>query len=195
MKNLILLLTLLLVSCSRNIERTIIVTPPHPNTARPTITSSPTATSESSTTSLPTATINPTQPQAIVIQLPAVIYVLPNPVWTATAVPPPASNSGYLWWVNDYTPLREGEIRVNVPSVVIIGHQHQNGPNSQWGPDNELDKWIANGEACKTPTPVSYILRLDTDRPNWATGVEVTSGPCKGFVGWVYPMSTHSNLP
>lgn len=159
-------------------------------------TSAPTETStlEPVATATP-APITPTQPQALVIPLPHTIYVIPNPVWTATQPPPPAGESGYLWWLNDFAPLRPGEIQANAPMVVIIGPRHQNGPDSQWGPGNTLDIWIAAGEACRAPAPAAYLLRPDVMHPGWAVGVEVVGGPCRGFVGWAYVGAAHDGLP
>jgi hypothetical protein len=100
----------------------------------------------------------------------------------ATPVPTkPISANGYLWWINDR--------RVN---VFVIGAVHQQPPAT----DEVANLWASRKEGCFTEAGSTYKLDPSVPAPSdIGVGIQVTSGKCKDFKGWVWKVATHAERP
>jgi hypothetical protein len=100
----------------------------------------------------------------------------------ATPVPAkPVAANGYLWWVNDR--------RVN---VFVIAPVHQSPPVD----DVVANQWASRKEGCFTEAGSSYKLDPSVPAPaDIGVGIQVTSGKCKDFKGWVWRVATHAEKP
>jgi len=107
-----------------------------------------------------------------------------------TVTDAPIVTQGYLWWPNDFTPLRPGEKRSNVPLVYVLSGQHQSIPIEKY----IADLWASLGEACYAEAGAIYEP-AETKHPSWGVGIRVLSGNCAGFVGWVTNRAALHSLP
>jgi len=100
----------------------------------------------------------------------------------ATPVPTkPVPANGYLWWVNDH--------RVN---VFVIGAVHQQPPAT----DDIANLWASRKEGCFTEAGSAYQLDPSVPAPSdIGVGIQVTSGKCKDFKGWVWKVAAHAERP
>ncbi len=125
-------------------------------------------------------TTTPTEPPAPTPTSP-LTETLPAPTETPspTSIPPTSTpaptesqwdrRSGYLWWTEDATVV-----------ILVISEIHQNSYASV----EQANLWISRGEACVAKPGTSYAQ--DTGESGFATMfVEILSGECFGFRGWV----------
>jgi hypothetical protein len=109
-----------------------------------------------------------------------------NATNTAVKIAPPAPTqpvaaNGYLWWINDR--------RVN---VFVIGAVHQQPPAT----DEVANLWASRKEGCFTEAGSTYKLDSSVPAPSdIGVGIQVTSGKCKDFKGWVWRTATHAEKP
>ena len=100
---------------------------------------------------------------------------------SATAIPRPTNTifptlpsvggaTGYLWWREKPT-----------VAVMVIGDSHQQNPATV----EQAESWRLRGELCLAEAGSKYANDDAVRVPFLTRGVEVTSGSCKGFRGWV----------
>jgi hypothetical protein len=131
-----------------------------------------------------------TAPPAAVIPFGDDVYVIPIPV--PGLVPTPTISgieSGHLWWVND----------PNI-EVLVIGPEHQEFPLTEWNQDGTrggvAGAWVARGEACYARAGDLFIRDDSVPHPDFGMGIEVLTGPCAKFRGWVgFPQGSTHQLP
>jgi hypothetical protein len=121
-----------------------------------------------------TPAVRPTAPRPAVIQPGATIANTP-----AVPLDPPVPN-GFLWWQND----RRVDIFVTSPV-------HQQVTDTQI----LAEQWVRRNEACLANAGATYILEPAMRVPKDAVGIQVTSGRCQGFQGWVFAAALHSDRP
>jgi hypothetical protein len=104
------------------------------------------------------------------------------PAFVATASVPihAPSQNGYLWWLND----RRIDIFVTAP-------MHQEVTDTL----DMAAQWVQQNEACYADSGASYILDSSSAAPRGAVGIQVTSGKCQGFRGWVFAAALHAEQP
>lgn len=162
-------------------------------------------------TATPAPTDEPPVPTPLptVTPLPALVLVIPSaiprlggdvlvmPMGPTPTVPPdPRINDGYLYWHNDRT----------IP-VFVIGMSHPYLPLKETnddgvfnGPGSDAGAWVADGTACYARAGDRFrrVPGMEPPDPDYNGAViEVVTGPCTGFVGWVAfaAASTHEYPP
>lgn len=92
----------------------------------------------------------------------------------------PSSNTGYLWWITD-----------RKQRVLVYGPSHQSIPRDV----ETAEGWATRGEACFAEGGARYVLDKSIPAPSQGIGVQITSGKCNGFKGWVFTVATHAEAP
>lgn len=178
----------LLIACSGNVP------------ALPTLASVPTliptksiSTSIGATLTRPVATANTKPDLAATVAADAALAITRTPPAVLTAIQvsataqakaatptKPSANAGYLWWVTD-----------RKQRVLVYGPSHQSIPRDV----ETAEGWEARGEACFAEGGARYVLDKSIPAPSQGIGVQITSGKCTGFKGWVFAVATHAEAP
>ncbi len=195
----IAILWILLTACSNNLQTlptlasvpTLIPTKLIPTSIATTLGASPVA---GATITRPAATTINTKPDlaaTVAADAAAATTRTPPAVLTAIQVSATAqakaatptkasSNTGYLWWVTD-----------RKQRVLVYGPLHQSIPRDV----DTAEGWATRGEACFAEGGARYALDKSTPAPSDGIGVQITSGKCNGFKGWVFTVATHAESP
>lgn len=92
----------------------------------------------------------------------------------------PSANTGYLWWVTD-----------RKQRILVYGPSHQTLPRDV----DTAEGWASRGEACFAEAGAQYVLDKSVTSPSDGVGVQIRSGKCNGFKGWVFAVATHAEAP
>ncbi|MBI5715328.1 MAG: hypothetical protein HZC38_18175 [Chloroflexi bacterium] len=192
------ILLILLTACSNNLQNlptlasvpTLIPTKLLPTSVAITLGASPVA---GAITARPAATVNtkPDLAATVAAEAAAATTRTPPAVLTAIQVSATAlakaatptkasSNTGYLWWVTD-----------RKQRVLVYGPSHQSIPRDV----DTAEGWATRGEACFAEGGARYVLDKSIPAPSDGVGVQITSGKCNGFKGWVFTVATHAEAP
>jgi len=178
----LLVLSLLLTACNQSVVLPQGGSAIHPTEMKPaTATATPTNTpAQASPTRIPTSTPD-------VTPLPTQVFEFAPGVPSASIQPTPPDldaigTGGWLWWINDPTGTPVG--------VTSDVHQTIVG-----GVTDEFQQRLASGEACLAQPGSPWVLRPTPNTPLFAVGIEVISGNCAGFRGWVMPAALHDTKP
>ncbi len=92
----------------------------------------------------------------------------------------PSAITGYLWWVTD-----------RKQRILVYGPSHQTIPRDV----ETAEGWEGRGEACFVEAGARYVLEKSITSPSDGVGVQITSGRCNGFKGWVFAVTAHAEAP
>ncbi len=92
----------------------------------------------------------------------------------------PSANTGYLWWVTD-----------RKQRILVYGLSHQTIPRDV----DTAEEWASRGEACFAEAGARYVIDKSITSPSDGVGVQITSGKCTNFKGWVFAVATHAEAP
>lgn len=92
----------------------------------------------------------------------------------------PSANTGYLWWVTD-----------RKQRILVYGPSHQTLPRDV----DTAEGWASRGEACFAEAGARYVIDKSITSPSDGVGVQITSGKCTNFKGWVFAVATHAEAP
>ncbi len=105
---------------------------------------------------------------------------IPSNTKAPTSVAKPGGRSGYLWWPDDRT-----------LKIIVLAEVHQD-----FAANNEqLALWLLRGEACLVEPGTKYAKDSSVEAPLFSEGIEVLSGACLGFRGWVPFEVLQANAP